>query len=341
VQQVEPALRLAQPLDAHVGQRLGLRRDLVGRRRQVLLALGGLAERELRLTQIEARDRIGGMAGEQVGELHRSDVVARGVEVVDRLRGALIVGARLRVEPGIAVEVGQPLVDVGMVGQILVDRAVALVLDRAEVRHERPHRVRVVAGARHQQHAVFVGLVLVVAGDASQHPGLGELAEPVEQRREHRPDGEQDVQDRRLVVAGDDVAALDVAGLVADHAGQLVVRLREIERADVDVDVAAQGRERVDVGDVEDLDRVRDVFARRLGPQLVRDVVDPLVQQGVGDDDGRVGDLLVVFLADRDLLGGRDRGRGCRDGGTQHHQTEHDGEGPSERHGGFLDADTG
>ena len=53
----KPALRVAQRFDAHVRERLGLRRHGLRRGDQVLLAFGDLAERELRLAELEARGR--------------------------------------------------------------------------------------------------------------------------------------------------------------------------------------------------------------------------------------------------------------------------------------------
>ena len=333
VQQAQPALRVAQRFDAHVGERFGLRRHALRRGGEVLLALRDLAERELRLAELEARGRVVGAPLEHVGELHRRDVVAAGLEVVDPLRDALVVGAQRRVELGIAVEVREPLRRAGMVGEILRDEVVAAAVDRAEVRHERPHRVGIVAGARHQHQTVLVGFVLVVARDLRLQTRLRELAEAVHERDEQRRDAEDHVEDRRLVVRGDRVAALDVARLVADDAGELVVALHEVQRAFVDVDVAAERRERVDVGHVEDLDRVRHVLARRLRPQLVRHVVDPLVEQRIGDDHGRVGDLLVVLLAELDFGRGRHGKSGCRDAGTHHRYGERDDDDTAERHG--------
>ncbi len=219
-----------------------------------------------------------------------------------------------------------------MIRQILVERAFARVLRRAEMGHERERRVGVVAGAVHQHQAVLVGLVLVVARDAGQRAGLDQLAEAVQDRREQRADAEQHVEDRRLVLGGDRVTPFDVPRLVADHVGQLVVRLDEVDRPLVDVDVAAQRRERVDLRVVDDLDRVRHVFARSLRPEFVRDVADPLVQERVGHDHVRVGDLLVVLFADLDLGRGRQGERGCRHGGTHHHYGEGDDGDTTEHH---------
>ena len=80
------------------------------------------------------------------------------------------------------------------------------------------------------------------------------------------------------------MAPLVVARLVPDHAGQLVIRLHEIEQALVDVDVASADGERVDDLRVENLDVVGDVLARDLAPQFIGDAVDPLVEQRIRDN---------------------------------------------------------
>ena len=249
---------------------------------------------------------------------------------MDRLRLALIVGAQRELR--VAAQVGEALVGVRMVGQIFADQVVAVFVDRAEMLHERQHGVGIVAGARHEHQTVLVGLAFVFTRDLGHHPGLENAAELIDDRREQRGDAEQDVEDRRFVGGGHDVAPLDVPRLVADHAGEFVVGLREVDRPDIDVHVAAERRERVDVLDVENLDRVRDVLAGRLRPQLVRDVVDPVVEQRIGHHDGRVGDLLVVLFTDLNLGRRRQGKAGCRDAGTQHRDNERDDAGTTEEH---------
>ena len=72
---------------------------------------------------------------------------------------------------------------------------------------------------------------------------------------------------------GEDVAPLDVAGLVTDDAGQLVVGLHEVDQALVDVDESAHRRKRVDLVVLDDLDRVGNVFARDLIPEVLGDAL--------------------------------------------------------------------
>ena len=94
----------------------------------------------------------------------------------------------------------------------------------------------------------------------------------------------------------DDVAALDVAGLVADDAGEFVVGLNEVDESLIDVDEAAHRREGVDLVVLDDLDRVRNVFARDLIPKVSGDALDVGVEERVGFDDAARDDLLVLGL---------------------------------------------
>ena len=92
-----------------------------------------------------------------------------------------------------------------------------------------------------------------------------------------------------------------MARFVADHAGEFVVGLREVEQPDIDVDEAAERRERVDVGHVENLDRVRHVLARRAREERLADAVDPGVEQRIGDDVGLRENRFVGFFAHFDF----------------------------------------
>ena len=116
--------------------------------------------------------------------------------------------------------------------------------------------------------------------------------------------------------------AFVVARLVTDHAGQLVVGLHEVDRALVDVDVAAADRERVDVLCVEDLDVVGHVLAGGFGPERLSDFVDPLVEQRIRHDVVLLQHLLVDLFRLRDFgrRGGRRCGRGNARG--QHRENE-------------------
>ena len=66
----------------------------------------------------------------------------------------------------------------------------------------------------------------------------------------------------------------------------------------VDVDEAAHRRERVDAVVLDDLDRVRDVFARDLIPKILGDALNVGVEQRIGLDDAAGDDLLVLLLTE-------------------------------------------
>ncbi len=278
----------------------------------------GLPERDLHLSQVQQRFGVVRLrAGEHGRELHRRDAVAALAFVVQRLRHDLVGRARLGIEFGISDEVSDAVGHARMVGEILVDDAALLGVHRAQVLHERYRRVGIVTRARHQQQPVLVGLQLVLALDLRDVARLCELAEAVHERREHRAEADQERRDVLLVLQGHGVPAFVVPRLVPDDGRELVVGLHEVERPLIDVDVAAHRRERVDVAAVEDLDVVRDVFACDLGPQRVRDVVDPRVHERVVDDPDLFGDFLVACLARLNFLAGRNAGAsGCRDAGT-------------------------
>ena len=184
-----------------------------------------------------------------------------------------------------------------MVLEILAHRVAVLVLKHAEVRHHRHHRFGVVSRARHQLQAVAIGLDLVFAGNLGHQPRLGEAAELVEDRREHRRDPEKKVQNFRFRVARKDVAPFDVAGLVAEDACQLVVGLDEVDQALVDVDESAHRRKGVDLAVVDDFDRVGNVLTRDLIPEVTGDAGDVGVEQRIGLDHAAGDDLLILGLA--------------------------------------------
>ncbi len=90
-----------------------------------------------------------------------------------------------------------------------------------------------------------------------------------------RGHAQEQPEDLRLRLHRHGVPALDVAGFVTDHAGQLVIRLHEIEQSGLHVHVPAERRERVDLVVVDDLDVVRNIFTSRLGPELIRNASAP------------------------------------------------------------------
>ena len=141
-----------------------------------LLALLGLAERELRLAEVQQRDRVAGIGLEHLRELHGRDVVARRLLIVQRLHEQLIVRALLRIEFVVADEVRDAVRKARVIGQILIDQTIVIGLRRAEVLHERHHRIGIVAGARHQQQSVLVGLEFVGARLFRDQPGLARVA---------------------------------------------------------------------------------------------------------------------------------------------------------------------
>ncbi len=282
--QREARLVFLQALQPHQGG--AARRGIAGggRFRQRLLALRRLSERDLDLAVVQQRIGIVGLGLEQRLELRVGDRVAGLVLIVQGLRELLIRGPHLGIEFLVPLEVRDARRHAGMIFEILVDETVVLGVGGAQMLHERHHRVGIVAGPRHQEDAVLVGLQLVGARHLRDHALFGELAEPVDERREDRRDPDEQVQRLHLRGQRHRVAAFVVARLVTDDAGEFVVGLREVEQPFVDVNVAAERRERVDVGLVEDLDVVGNVAPRDLRPQLVADLVDPLVQQRVGDD---------------------------------------------------------
>jgi len=185
--------------------------------------------------------------------------------------------------------------------EILADRVAVLFLQHGEVRHHRHHRLWVVAGARHQLQSVPVGLDFVFARNLRHNTGLGQAAELVDDRREDRGDAEEDVEDFRFRVRREDVSPLDVAGLVADDACQLVVGLHEVDETLVHVHESAERRERVDLAILDDLDRVRNVFACDLIPKVAGDALNVGVEQRIGFDHAAGDDLLILGLSERDL----------------------------------------
>ncbi len=114
------------------------------------------------------------------------------------------------------------------------------------------------------------------------------------------------------------MTAFDVAGLVADHAGEFVVGLHEVDQPLVDVDEAAHRRERVDAVVLDDLHRIRDVFAGDLIPKILGDALDVGVEERIRLDDAPGDDLLVLLLAELNFGGGRHGFDRRRDGGDRH-----------------------
>src|SRR5581483_10733556 len=104
--------------------------------------------------------------------------------------------------------------------------------------------------------------------------------------------------------------ALDVAGFVANDAGHLIVGLHEVDDTFIDVHVAAQRSERVDVACLKYLDVVRNVFPRNLCPKFVGNTLDIRVEQRVGFNHVGLNDFFVVLLPHLDFV--RRRNRACR-----------------------------
>ena len=208
----------------------------------------------------------------------------------------------------------------GVIRQIFVNSRVVIVLFGADVLHERHHGVGIIARARHQQQAVFVRLQFVAALHLRDDAGLCDAAEVRKDRREDRGDAEDQIEDLSLRGKRHGMTSLVVARLVTDHACQFVVGLNEVEQALVHVDVTAADRERIDVTRVENLDVVRHVVTSGLRPDAVADLVDPLIEQRVGDDTVGIDDGLVLFMRLRDLRGGRLGTRRRRDGIRRHRQ---------------------
>ena len=190
-----------------------------------------------------------------------------------------------------------------------------LVLEHCQVRHHRDHRLGVVPRARHQLQAVTVGLQLVFTRDLRHQTRFGQTAEVVDQRREQRGDTEENVENLRFRLRGDDVAPLDVTGFVADDACKLVVGLNEVDEALVDVHESAHRCKGVDAVVLDDLDGVRHVFTRDLIPKVFGDALNVGVEKRIGFDDAARDDLLVFLLAQLDLGGSRHRESRGRDAG--------------------------
>jgi hypothetical protein len=163
---------------------------------------------------------------------------------------ALFYGPPGGIEFGVADQVRNAVGDTRVVGQILIDPRGVVGFDRAQVAHERDHRIGIVARPRHKHEAVLVGLRLISPGDLGHRAGREQLAERRQQGLKERADAKENLGDRCLVLRGHGVPAFDVARFVSEHTGQLVIGLDEVQRAFVHIDVSAQGRERVDVADV-------------------------------------------------------------------------------------------
>ena len=95
-------------------------------------------------------------------------------------------------------------------------------------------------------------------GHHRRHAGLARARRDRRRADEQREQGNAHRAGRALILARD-VARLDMAELVRDHALQLVVSVGLLDRARVDVDELAAGDERVDVvvADQQDLERTR------------------------------------------------------------------------------------
>ena len=149
-----------------------------------------------------------------------------------------------------------------MIAQPLRSAGAALLLDRLE--HVR-HVARVVAGARHDLRALEVGLLLVLAAEPQERRAEPELRALERRRRRQRAaddgaeDGAGNLPDcvlRGLGRLGRAVPQRDVAELVRHDAGDLAFGLRRLDHAAIDEHRSAGQRERVDLADVDDLERV-------------------------------------------------------------------------------------
>ncbi len=244
-------MRQRNPLRFHLPQRGDARlavarvagEPLCAASASVCWLLLGKSERQLGLAEIEQRFGVLRIASQHLIEAQPREIVARALFVARRLDELLRRRHVRRVEFRIAHQVRDAVLRIGMVLEILRDGIAVFVLQHGKVRHHRDHRLRIVAGARHQLQAVAVGLQLVVARDLRHQSRFGQAAELVDERRENRRNSEEDVKDLRLRVGRDDVAAFDVAGFVADDAREFVVRLHEVDQTFVDVDESAHRRE--------------------------------------------------------------------------------------------------
>ena len=134
--QREARLALVERLDVGERGRARLGRALFGGFGQGLLALLGLSERNLRLAEVQERDRVARIFLEDFGELARGDRIARRVLIVDRLHQLLLGRALRGVELRITDEVLHAIREAGVIFEILVDHARALVVHRAQMLHE-------------------------------------------------------------------------------------------------------------------------------------------------------------------------------------------------------------
>ena len=98
------------------------------------------------------------------------------------------------------------------------------------------------------------------------------------------------------------VPRVDVADLVAEHAGHLGLGVEVREQPARDVDVAARQRERVDVGLVDDGEVPRQVRPLRRGGQPHPHAGHVLLQRRVVVHAHLGAELLVGLAADADLL---------------------------------------